>query len=75
MRGKDYLKFSIVTARLSRTSASMLSSSRSMRSIFSLICCRAEIVSKLHVLGVNPENLKAANSVRVSSWDTLLLST
>lgn len=35
------LKFSIVTARESSTSASMVSSSRSIRSIFSLICCRA----------------------------------
>ncbi len=34
-------KFSMVTPRESRTSASMVSSSRSMRSIFSRICCMA----------------------------------
>ncbi|CAN8028630.1 unnamed protein product, partial [Ixodes persulcatus] len=35
------LKLSMVTARELSTSASIWSSSRSMRSIFSRICCRA----------------------------------
>ena len=36
-----YRKLAMVMARLSSTSASMVSSSRSIRSIFSLICWRA----------------------------------
>lgn len=35
------LKLSIVTAREDKTSASMCSSSKSIRSIFSRICCNA----------------------------------